>query len=315
MSTAQIRTPRLAAGNRPFARYAWAVLGYNVAVALWGAFVRATDSGAGCGNHWPLCQGEITPHSPTLATIIEFTHRATSGIDLILVALLLVWAFRAFPKHHPARLGAVLSSVFLMTEALLGASLVLLEHVAKNASPNRAYSLSTHLINTLTLLACLTLTAWWGAGKPRLQFHGRAARLAGISVAAVVVLGVSGAIAALGDTLFPAASLAGGLAQDFNPASSIFVRLRWVHPVLAVLCGAWLFYFGLNALRRLETRRAALLMTGVLAIQLLAGAVNLLLLAPVWTQIVHLLIAYLLWISLVLLCAAMLSEPAVPPAG
>jgi heme A synthase len=307
MPTAQVRTPP-AAANRPFARYAWAVLGYNMAVALWGAFVRATDSGAGCGNHWPLCQGEITPHSPTLATIIEFTHRATSGIDLILVALLLVWAFRAFPKHHPARFGAALSSVFLMTEALIGAALVLLEHVAKNASPNRAYSLSTHLVNTLTLLACLTLTAWWGMGKARLRMEGRAARLAGISVAAVVVLGVSGAIAALGDTLFPATSLAVGLAQDFNPASSIFVRLRWVHPAVAVLGGAWLFYFGLSALGRAQTRRPAALMLGMLAAQLLAGAMNLLLLAPVWLQMVHLLIAYLLWMSLVLLCASMLSE-------
>src|SRR5205823_14114862 len=118
-------------------------------------------SGAGCGNHWPLCNGQMVPLSPTLNTIIEFTHRVTSGIDLAMVALLVIWAFRAFPRHHPARLGAVLSAVFLMTEALIGAALVLLEHVAKNQSSARAYSLSAHLINTLTLLACLTLTVWW----------------------------------------------------------------------------------------------------------------------------------------------------------
>jgi heme a synthase len=309
MPTAQIRQPLKVAGNPAFALYAWSVLAYNVAVVLWGAFVRATDSGAGCGDHWPLCQGQIAPHSPTIATIIEFTHRVTSGIDLLLVALLLVWALRAFPRGHPARLGAVLSSVFLMTEALLGAALVLLEHVARNASPNRAYSLSTHLINTLTLLACLTLTAWWGGGRPRLRVGGRAARLAGISVAAVVILGVSGAIAALGDTLFPASSLAAGLAEDFNSASSIFVRLRWVHPVLAVVCGSWLFYFALRAFGQKETRRTAVLVASFLAAQILAGAVNLLLLAPVWMQIVHLLVADLLWISLVLLCAEMLAEP------
>ncbi len=309
MPTAQVRKPHLAAGNFAFARYAWAVLAYNIAVVLWGAFVRASDSGAGCGDHWPLCQGQIAPHSPTVATVIEFTHRVSSGIDLLLVAALLVWALRAFPKHHPARLGAVLSAVFLMTEALIGAALVLLEHVAKNASPNRAYSLSTHLVNTLTLLACLTLTAWWGAGKPRLRLEGRAARMAAISVAAVVVLGVSGAIAALGDTLFPASSLAAGLAQDFSPASNIFIRLRWLHPALALLGGGWLLYFGLNALCSTGTRRPALLLTGFLAAQLLAGAVNLVLLAPVWMQIVHLLLADLLWISLVLLCASMLSEP------
>src|SRR5579885_3361348 len=124
MLTAKTRMPQLRAGDRAFARYAWVVLAYNLAVVLWGAFVRATDSGAGCGNHWPLCQGVVAPHSPTIATLIEFTHRATSGIDLALVAVLLLWAFRIFPKGHPARLGAALSSVFLMTEALIGAALV-----------------------------------------------------------------------------------------------------------------------------------------------------------------------------------------------
>ena len=155
--------------HRSFARYAWAVLAYNVAVVLWGAFVRATGAGAGCGQHWPLCNGVILPVAPSLKTIIEFTHRITSGIDLALVAILVVWAWRAFPRRHPVRLGATLSAIFLMTEALIGAALVLLEHVAANQSTNRAYSLSAHLINTLTLLACLTLTAWWGMGKPSLQ--------------------------------------------------------------------------------------------------------------------------------------------------
>src|SRR5215475_5492331 len=125
-----------------FARYAWAVLAYNIAVVLWGAYVRATGSGAGCGNRWPLCDGSAIQTAPSTAKLIEFTHRATSGIDLALVALLVVWAFRAFPKRHPARRGAVLSAAFLMTEALIGAALVLLEHVAKNASASRAYSLS-----------------------------------------------------------------------------------------------------------------------------------------------------------------------------
>src|SRR5437764_10422771 len=159
--------------SRWFPRYAWFVLAYNVAVVIWGAFVRASGSGAGCGDHWPLCNGQVTPTSPTLHTIIEFTHRTTSGLDLVLVAGMLVWAFRAFPRKHPARLGALLSSIFLITEALIGAALVLLKHVDRNASASRAYSLSSHLINTLTLLACLTLTAWWGMGKPKPALRGK----------------------------------------------------------------------------------------------------------------------------------------------
>jgi heme A synthase len=300
--------------NRSFARYAWCVLGFNVAVVLWGAFVRATGSGAGCGQHWPLCNGDIVPVAPTLKTIIEFTHRVTSGLDLAIVAFLLVWAFRAFPQRHPVRLGAVLSAIFLMTEALIGAALVLLEHVARNQSTSRGYSLSLHLINTLTLLACLTLTAWWAMGKPPVRPAGRAAWMAAASLALVMLLGVSGAIAALGDTLFPARSLAEAFAQDFDPASSIFVRLRVLHPLIAAFSGVWLVLYAIStAGRRDDLRPRAWLLLGLVGAQLLAGAANLLLRAPVAMQMVHLLLADALWICLVILCAGVLkSEPILP---
>ena len=67
---------------RPFTRFAWAVLAANLAVVAWGAFVRATGSGAGCGQHWPPCNGAVVPRSPTAETAIEFSaprderHRA-----------------------------------------------------------------------------------------------------------------------------------------------------------------------------------------------------------------------------------------------
>jgi len=299
---------------KTFTRYAWAVLAYNLGVVLWGAFVRATGSGAGCGNHWPLCNGTVTQHSPSAATIIEFTHRVTSGLDLALVALLVVWAFRRFPRQHPVRLGATLSAVFLVTEALIGAALVLLQHVAKNASVSRAYSLSTHLVNTLTLLACLTLTAWWSTERPAPTGVPGASRvwMAGVSLASVVLLAVSGAMAALGDTLFPVSSLAAGLAQDLDPAANIFLRLRLFHPAIAAAVGVWLLFYAVSsASRRPDVGGRAWTLLALLAAQVGAGVVNLLLLAPVWMQIVHLLLAGLLWITLVLLCAATLkSQPA-----
>src|SRR5664279_4937818 len=126
-SMSENESPGGAPRHPAFARFAWGVVAYNLAVVLWGAFVRATGSGAGCGNHWPLCNGTATPHSASAATIIEFTHRVTSGLDLALVALLVVWAFRRFPRQHPVRLGATLSALFLITEALVGAALVLLQ--------------------------------------------------------------------------------------------------------------------------------------------------------------------------------------------
>lgn len=305
--------------NRRFAVFAWAVLIYNVGVVLWGAFVRATGSGAGCGNHWPLCNGSVVPRAPALQTVIEFTHRASSGVALLSVAVLLVWAYRAFPRGHIVRRGALLSVAFMLTEALLGAALVLLDHVAQNKSVGRGYSISLHLINTLTLLATIALTAWWAGGRrgPAPSRWRRSAWLLGAAMAGFVLLGISGAIAALGDTLFPASSLQAGLAQDAAPSAHIFLRLRVFHPVLAVIVAILIFYGVWNAvkIRPGEKRQwAALALTILTVLQIALGAANVGLLAPVWMQMIHLFVADALWISLVLYSAAALArEPA--PAG
>jgi len=208
------------------------------------------------------------------------------------------------------RLGAILSLAFILSEALIGAGLVLFEHVAKNASIARAWSLSAHLVNTLTLLACIALTAWWASGGAPVRVRGRAAWPAVASLAVLVLLGVSGALAALGDTLFPASSLAAGLRQDFSPAVHLFVRLRLLHPFIAVAAGSWLLFYALSQafrLREVRARQLAWMVAGAVFAQLLAGMTNIVLLAPVWMQIFHLLLADILWISLVLLSARLLS--------
>jgi heme a synthase len=285
---------------RRFPKFAWIVLAYTVAVILEGAFVRATGSGAGCGNHWPLCSGQLVFGTPALATVIEFAHRSMTVVDTALILWLLVWAFRAFPKRHAVRLGAALSTLFLITEALVGAALVKFGLVVHDASPARAAVLSLHLTNTLTLLACLTLTAWW-AGHPRIRPAGRAAWMAWASLAAVAALGITGALAALADTLYPVHSLAAGFAQDLSPDANFAVRLRAMHPFLAAAVALWLVYYAIG--RAADARKPALAVIAIVAAQFLAGVLNLLLLAPIWMQLVHLLLADLLWIALVVLCA------------
>src|SRR5665213_3603956 len=100
------------AGKLLLARFAWFAVFYNVLVILWGALVRATGSGAGCGNHWPLCNGQVIPVSPGFHTVIEFTHRMMTGAgDSIVVFVLLVWTFRATAKGSAARGFAVASTV------------------------------------------------------------------------------------------------------------------------------------------------------------------------------------------------------------
>lgn len=285
-----------------FTRFAWGVLGWNVLVALWGAYVRASGSGAGCGSHWPLCNGEVVPAAPQIQTVIEFTHRMMSGVALGGAAVLWLWSRARYERGSRVRRMALWSVCFLLVEALLGAGLVLFNYVDKNASLGRAAYLSLHLLNTLLLLGAMALTAWYSRG-----FRENAVRrprfvIAALAIAALV--SVTGAIAALGDTLYPARTLAEGFTQDFSPAAHILLRLRILHPGFAILAGA--YFVGLSVII-LRSKRPSLtgklaILTLVLALtQLSAGALNLLLLAPVGMQIVHLFLAYMLWISLVLL--------------
>src|ERR1051325_10627142 len=117
-----------------FAAFSWGVLAYNLAVIVWGGYVRASGSGAGCGSHWPLCNGVVLPRAAAVETVIEFSHRLTSGIALLLVVWLLVKTWRALPAGHAARRGAAWSLAFMLSEAGLGAGLVLFQLVADNAS-------------------------------------------------------------------------------------------------------------------------------------------------------------------------------------
>lgn len=296
-----------------YAKFAWIVLLYNLFVILWGAYVRATGSGAGCGSHWPLCNGEVLPHAPQIETIIEYTHRLSSGIAFILVLVMFLWALRAYPKRHLVRLGASLSMILITTEALVGAGLVLFEWVAHDASVGRAVSIVIHLINTFLLLAALSLNAWWASGgKP---FNLRGNRLSTwlflIGIFGTMVIGASGALTALGDTLFPVNSFVEGITQDFSPTAHFLLRLRLLHPTIAVIVGIYLLGFsGYIRMRKptQSTQYLAYALSLFLLVQLAAGLINVLLLAPVWMQIVHLLLADGVWIILIILTASSMAE-------
>lgn len=291
--------------RRWFARFAWAVLAYNIPVILWGAYVRVSFSGDGCGANWPLCGGgQVIPQHMATPRLIEFTHRVMTGGDLVLAIAMLVWAFAAFPKRDSVRRCASLSMLFLLIEALLGAGLVLFRYVAKDQSAGRVWYLSLHLTNTLLLLGALTATAW-AAWRHRAESKVLAAPRSVLMGAAVAIaVSVTGAIAALGDTLFPASSIAAGLQQDFEASSSALLRLRIFHPAIAIAGAAYLVWMSMQFLKRPEgdpTRTAAIRVLSLALFQLAVGGVNISLLAPVWMQLIHLCIADVLWIALVLL--------------
>jgi heme A synthase len=304
--------------NRSFAKFAWGTLILNVCVVLWGAYVRASGSGAGCGSHWPLCNGVVIPHPERLATLIEFIHRGTSGAALILVLALFIFALRAYPKRHAVRWASLAAVVFVITEALVGAGLVLFGLVEENTSVARAVTGAVHLGNTYLLLASLTLTAWCASGGslPVPRVKDITSWLLGLGLLGFLVLGMSGAVTALGDTLYPSGSLAAGLEQDFSSAAHFLIRIRVVHPLIAVAVGFYLI-FVVGWISRREIYQGSSLversLLGLILAQLVAGAINVYLLAPIWMQLLHLLIADLLWINLVLYTALVLGKSVPEP--
>jgi heme a synthase len=301
-------------------RFAWTVLLYFVAVILWGTVVRATGSGAGCGDHWPLCNGTVMQHAPRMDTLIEFTHRLTSGLSFFSVVALMLWTFRETVRGHLARAAAVAAVGFTLIEAILGALLVKLGLTAQSQSPLRAPYLALHLTNTLLLLAALALAAHMLSR--RRGFLRRDIRLvapvgAALGLLVVLVVGVTGSLAALGDTLFPATSLSAALEQDFSGHGAWLVRWRWTHPTVAFLACVFLIWILVRAAQRSthesgaywDNRGLSAFVLVLLACQYILGVVDVMLLAPVWLQVAHLLGADALWIGLVVLTARLTLEP------
>ena len=226
--------------------------------------------------------------------------------------VLLVWALRAYPRGSLVRRGAQFSMFFMLAEALIGAGLVLLQYVATNVSVARAFWMAGHLTNTFFLLAALTVTAWWAsrADLRRLQFrgHGLPGTALAASIVAMLFLGISGAITALGDTLV----LTAGISPEDSPIVATLVELRIFHPLIAFAVGGILLVAAWVVTQRqpsVLTRRLALGVVGLYAVQLACGALNVWLRAPVWLQLVHLLLTDLIWINLVVLTAVSLAQP------
>ena len=280
--------------NTRLAKFAWAFAGYLVLVILFGAWVRISGSGAGCGNHWPTCQGVVIPVEPGVKTVIEFTHRLTSGLSGLLGLVLLVWAWRTGGR---AKWWATGTFVFLLIEGLIGAVLVKKELVANDASVNRAVVISLHLVNTMLLMLCSVATAVRaGEGQARPWRPGWKLVAA---MALLVVVNMTGAVTALGDTLFPTQpalgpELVAKIREDVSAGQHFLVRLRVIHPVLAALSGLAVFAV-MAGVQRARRSQWALAGMGIVLLQMTLGVTNVALGAPGWMQIGHLLMAQVLW--------------------
>lgn len=297
-----------------FAKYAWVVLAYNIVVILWGVFLRASKSGDGCGQHWLTCHGEVIPSAPEMKTVIEFSHRLTSGLAFIAVLILVIWAFRAFPKGNILRKTAVISFIFIITEALVGAGLVLTGNTAENLTAARPFWMIGHLTNTFILLAFLSLTAWFASGAKTFSFKVEPKILIFLAVAIIGIffVGVTGSIAALSNMIFPSQSITEGIQQDFSSGSHILLRLRVFHPISSILVGVFLIFLS-GWLRKQEkndlwTNRFSNALSLLILFQIAFGGVTLLTGAPIIMQLIHLLLADTVWIVFILLSAAFLAK-------
>ena len=289
------------------ARFARFVVAYNITVIVWGAYVRATGSGAGCGSHWPLCNGEFLPTTPQTQTVIEFAHRVTSGLSLVLVTILLILCWRRTAKGDWPRYSAVTAAVLLFNEALLGALLVLVDHLGGlDRSTPHALFLCLHFGNTLFLLAALALTATWISSGGRRFSAVRTPYLTiatGLGLVSVMLIGMTGSLASLGDPISPADSLRHAVAQDFSSSSPTLLRLRVLHPIAVVIGSLYVLWLLQAFWRKRERSTWMSLLPVTLTGQIALGAINVILLAPVWLQMTHLLVAEILWILLALASA------------
>lgn len=277
-------------------RLAWIALVANCVVILQGAVVRITGSGAGCGSHWPTCNGAVVPLNPTLETGIEFSHRLLSFGVLVIGVWLFMRARRQRRENPGMAAFATASLCFLVLEAGIGAATVLLGLTGDNTSVARGVWVAAHLVNSLLLIGMLSATVVYARpNRPAYPLRvGRQAAVAsvlGLAVVGTLLLSFTGGIAAMGNTIFPTGSLAEGLRADFDPASHPLIRLRILHPLIAIAVGTYLFVgLGLSWWLKPVTRarRTAQLLLGVYLAQLVVGAGNLFLKGPAPVQLLHL---------------------------
>jgi len=290
-------------------------------VATWlliiqGAFVRATGSGAGCGRHWPTCNGEVVPLSHTTESFIEFSHRLLSLVILLFGAWLVWRAFGERRQNKGLWVTALASFVLLLNEAFLGALTVLWGLTGDNVSMARGLMVASHLVNSLLLVGGLSLVYFFARNPDaKLRWRGQWGLLTVLVVGifSMLLLMFSGGIASMGNTMFPSESLAQGIAQDFNSEAHLLIRLRVLHPVLGMTVGTYLLVLlGLTWWLKPDAnvKRVSRYLAGTYVAQLVIGLLNLLLLAPVFVQLLHLATATAIFAQLTLLAITALTSPA-----
>lgn len=257
---------------------------YTLIVIAWGAWVRISHSGNGCGDHWPLCNGDFIPDLQHGKTVVEFSHRITSGLYGLIVIGIFIFFRKASETSAQSKKISLYLLIFMILEALLGALLVKKSLVTVNDSIFRLVTMSLHQLNSFLL----TGTTFLLYLSTKQKLHIRPTKLNVF----FLMLAVSGAIASLAATLFPSTSLWEGIIKDFSSDSHLFVKLRIVHPILAVGIVTGIIYW---LLTRPENEKAHAQLALKLFMAAVVGVVTLVTLSPVWLKLTHLMLAHFIW--------------------
>lgn len=315
-----------------FRRLAWASFAGVFALVLLGGTVRVSDSGLGCGpagsgtHGWPLCNGRLVP-GLDVNHILEYSHRIVAGITSLLIVALAVWAWRGLSGQTTIRRLSAAALGLVLFEAVLGGATV--EYDLHELLV--AIHLGTAMIILALLLAAAraasgtTTAGGWPAGIKRLSIA------TAVSVWATIVAGgyMSGTQAygrAAADETFGArlacgAEFPGCLGGWFPFGQSEMTDVHLVHRALmyvtAILVLTLAFLLLRNARRFGEQVRPwAFAAIGVLALQILLGALNVLLDKSGWLIIAHLATGTILWIVVTSLTISVTGRPRAqgPPA-
>ena len=309
MSNEEQFTVALIQPRRMFHRFSWFLLVFTIVVVVSGDVVQATASGAGCGESWPRCHGSLVPSISDAHTAIEFTHRLATTVLSIGFIILLIGTWKLYGRQHHIWTTALIASSFLIVEILLGAALVLFGWVESNASWGRVIADVLHVINTFLLVGSIALIAWFAHGNPtpNIDFSKYPTKLLAITLVTVLLIAITGTINSLADTL----ALSDEVNINETPIALVLISVRGIHPAIAIVGGLGIFYVAIR-LSYVTTGSFSKQLNGVqtiVALQFVVGMSNVILLTPLEIQIVHLILAEILWV-LVILLAVQLPVPA-----
>lgn len=290
---------------RSFRRLAVITAIYIYLLIVFGGTVRITGSGMGCGDEWPLCNGQLIP-TMSLETFIEWMHR--------LLAAGLVFPFIALAVHVLRRRGRpgyagpggvarplALAIALLGVQVMLGAITVWLELSATVTA--------LHFVTAATMLACVVVAAI-RAGAPG-SGHvaaGDAEQTATRSRSAAAALFAAAlGFLVIGMGAITANTGAAPLCQGFPlcngqvvPVGGPLVHVHWTHRLLAYLLALHVVGSAIRArVAPPAVRKAVFVAVAAVALQIAVAAALVLAHLPRWLQALHLAVGAAVWVSLV----------------